>query len=56
MFRQFVENGIRAVAGVDGDSGVDKVGHERATPSIPLTQGDLDRFSLFDGGRLGHAA
>ncbi len=56
MLHQFVENGIRAITGVDGDIGVDKVGHDRTTPSIPLTHGDLDRLSLFDGGRLGHAA
>ena len=56
MLRQFVENGIRAVTGVDGDIGVDEVGHDRATPSIPLAHRDLDRLSLFDGGRLGHAA
>lgn len=56
MLGQLVENGIRAVTGVDGDIGVDEVGHDRTKPSIPLTHGDLDRLSLFNGRRLGHAA
>ena len=56
MLSQFIENSIRAVAGMDRNIGVDEIGHDRATPSVPLAHGDFDGFSLFDGWWLGHAA
>jgi hypothetical protein len=56
MLHQLVKNRVGAVAGMNGDIGVDKVCQDRATPSIPLAQRNIDRLPLFDAGGLWHAA
>jgi hypothetical protein len=52
MLHQLVKNRVGAVAGMNGDIGVDKVCQDRATPSIPPAQRNIDRLPLFDAGGL----
>jgi hypothetical protein len=56
MLRQLGKNCVGAVAGMDGDIGVDKISQDRTTASIPPTQRNIDRLPLFDAGGLWHAA
>ena len=49
MVSQFVKNSVRPIAGMDGDIGIDEIGHDRVTPLVPLAHGDIDRLSFFDG-------
>jgi len=56
MLCQLVENRVGAVAGMNGDIGVEKVCQEPTTPSIPPTQRNIDRLPLLDVRGLWHAA
>jgi hypothetical protein len=56
MLCQLDKNRVGAIAGMNGDIGVDKVSQDRATPSIPPSQRNLDRLPLFDARGLWHAA
>ena len=52
VLRQFDKNCVGAVAGMNGDVGIDQVCQDRTTPSIPPTQRNLYRLPIFDAGGL----
>jgi hypothetical protein len=56
MLCQLGKNCVGAIAGMNGDIGVDKVSQDRATPSIPPSLRNLDWLPLFDARGLWHAA
>jgi len=56
MFCELRKNRVAAVAGMNGDIGVDQISQDRATPSIPPAQRNIDRLPPFDTRGLWHAA
>jgi hypothetical protein len=53
MLCQLDKNCIGAIAGMNGDIGVDKVSRDRATPSIPPSQRNFDRLRFSTGEGFG---
>jgi hypothetical protein len=56
MFCELGKNGVGAIAGMNRDIGIDEIGQDRAAPSIPPTQRNIDRLPFFDARGLWHAA
>ena len=55
MFGELIENLVRAIAGMNGDIGIDEVGHGFDGLSISSANRHFNRPPLFNMARLGHA-